>query len=70
MIFIIILKLALKEKNSYHKLKKKKKTFITNENDLKIKNLYEIEKFINKQIVRSQKRETRNKKSIIQYFIK
>ena len=65
MIFIIILKFVLKEKDLYYKLKKKKKKFVTNKNDLKVKNLYEIKKFINKQIVRSRKRKTRNKKSII-----
>ena len=54
MIFITILKPALKKKNSYYKSRQKEQALITNKNDLKIKNLYKIEKFINKQIIRSR----------------
>ena len=48
MIFIIMLKFTSKEKDFYYKSKQKKQDLITNKKDLKVKNLYEIEKFINK----------------------
>ena len=36
MIFIAMLKFALKEKDLYHKLRQKKQDFVINEKDLKI----------------------------------
>ena len=51
MIFIVILKPALKEKDLYYKLKQEKQDLVINEKDLKIKNLYEIKKLINKRVI-------------------
>lgn len=61
MIFIITLKPALKEENLYYK--SKKKPFITNEKNSTIKNLYKIEKLIDKSIVYFRNRKTRRKKT-------
>ena len=48
MIFIIMLKSASKEEDLYYKPKQKNQNLVTDEKDSEIKNLYEIEKFINK----------------------
>ena len=48
MIFIVMLKPALKEKDLYYRLRQKEQDFVINEKDLKVKNLYEIEKLIDK----------------------
>ena len=43
-----MLKSASKKENLYHKSRQKGQNLVTNEKDLKVKNLYEIEKFIDK----------------------